>query len=61
MKKIQKYEIIEEDFDAAGKDQYQPSLNILCIMSFLEENNIFYLDFHDQIAEIMTKMFARLK
>ena len=61
MKKLENYEIIEENFDVTGKDEYQPSLNILCIMNFLEENHIYYLDFHDQIAQIMNKMFSRLK
>jgi len=43
------------------KKDYEPSIDFMCILHFFDDNQIIFIEYHDDVAFLLNKIFARLK
>lgn len=61
-RKMSDYEIIEANERMGdGGGEYQPSVDFMCILHYFEDNQIIFIDYHDDVAFLLNKIFAKIK
>lgn len=43
------------------RKDYEPSIDFMCILHFFDDNRIIFIEYHDDVAFLLNKIFARLK